>query len=173
MKLSLTNSPLPVHVDSADYPMLIAYSWALVVKRNKHYCIAKVKGRRVYMHRLIMGEPSHRLVDHKNGEVILDTGGKVVGLNNLRANLRICTRSQNMGNQKAHVDRLGKYKGVCQEIVDGKPGRYIAQICIEGKTRKLGRFDTAAGAAMVYDEAALKLFGAFARTNFQNEHQNN
>jgi hypothetical protein len=161
-KIPLTNSPLTVLIDPADHALLSPHAWALVRKRSKHYAMARVNNRRVYMHRYIMGEPAGKLVDHEHGETIIKRG-KVVALNSQRYNLRICTRSQNMGNQKKHADRKGKYKGVCLDKVSG---RYVAQICHQGKAIKLGRFKKAVDAAIAYDNAAIKLFGEYAKVNF-------
>ena len=172
MKLiPLSNSPLRVIVDDADAPGLLALSWSLTVKRGKHYAHALTKTKkRVYMHRLIMGHPTGKLVDHINGETIseLDSNSvaRVVALNNRRSNLRICTRSENMGNSKPHSDRSGKYKGV---YLEKSTGKYVAQICVNKVRTKIGRYATAIEAARAYDTMALLEFGEFALVNFKNE----
>jgi len=153
MQIKLFNSPLLVQVDDADYPALSLHSWLLTRKRDKHYAITRIHGRYVYLHRMVMGAPILRLVDHIDGD----------GLNNRRSNLRICTRSQNMGNSRQHCDASGKFKGVYYER---NSGRYVAQICCRRRRTKLGRFATPLDAARAYDTAARAAFGDFAKTNF-------
>ena len=153
MQINLINSPLSVQVDDADYPALSVHPWALARKRDKQYAVARINGRGVYLHRLIMGAPMLRVVDHIDGD----------GLNNRRSNLRICTRSQNMGNSRAHRDRSGEFKGVYYER---DSGRYVAQICCRHRRTKIGRFATPLDAARAYDTAARAAFGEFAKTNF-------
>jgi len=153
MEIHLINSLLTVQVDDADYPAISVHSWALARKRDKLYAVARINGRGVYLHRLIMGAPMFRVVDHIDGD----------GLNNRRSNLRICTRSQNMGNSRAHRDRSGEFKGVYYER---DSGRYVAQICCRHRRTKIGRFPTPLDAARAYDAAAREAFGEFAKTNF-------
>jgi hypothetical protein len=154
MQIPLSNSFQTATVDPGD-ANLILYRWSLVTRRQKQYACARVNGRRVYMHRLIMGNPAAKVVDHEDGN----------GLNNTRRNLRVCTRSQNMGNCKPHADRKGLYKGVCFEKASG---RFVAQICLRGKRIKIGRFKSAADAALAYDHRAAEAFGTFAKLNFAN-----
>jgi hypothetical protein len=157
MKITLTNGGHTL-IDDADAPRVTPHQWASVTKRNKTYAHARIKGRngkwrRVFLHRWLEGEPVGKLVDHQNGD----------GLDNQRStNLRVCTRSQNMGNAKKHSDRAGKYKGVYQEA----GGKYVAQICINRKRFKLGRFDKAEDAARAYDAKAFEMWGEFFKGNF-------
>lgn len=101
------------------------------------------------MHRVIMGEPAGRLVDHKDGNV----------LNNMMNNLRLATHSQNLANIKqSRPMTSSKYKGVCFCV---NTGRFVA-IC-GGQWG--GRHDTEEDAAVAYNELAIRIYGEFAALN--------
>ncbi|MBN2312335.1 MAG: HNH endonuclease [Sedimentisphaerales bacterium] len=109
--------------------------------------------RLIYMHRLIMNPPSKMQVDHIDGD----------GLNNQRANLRICTQAENARNRRKHNRRQSsKFKGVC---FDKRDDRWRAYIKKSGKRYYLGYFDSEVKAASAYDVAARKHFKQYACTN--------
>lgn len=110
----------------------------------------KVSG--VYLHKLIMSPPTGLFVDHING----------IRLDNRRCNLRICTRQQNNSNKRRKYKNISGYKGL------QKTGRYGWGAFIVCDTQKiwLGTYGDKEEAAWVYDQAALQLFGEFAKTNF-------
>lgn len=106
-----------------------------------------------YVHRLVMRAKRGEFVDHIDGN----------RLNCRRTNLRRATKSQNGFNRgKAKHNRSG-FKGVylCQQT-----GRFRAEIRVNRKAVKLGRFDTPEQAARAYDAAARLYHGAFASPNF-------
>jgi hypothetical protein len=88
-------------------------------------------------------------VDHINGN----------RRDNRRCNLREVTSAQNCQNRRA-ANQTG-LKGVHPR---GK--KFFACIRVEGKFTYLGIYPTAEEAARVYDEAAHRAFGEFARLNF-------
>jgi hypothetical protein len=103
------------------------------------------------MHRLILAAAAGQWVDHIDGD----------GLNNRRANLRICDPNQNAANSRRVPNTIG-YRGVWRTIY----GRYYASITSKGRAVRLGSFSTAIEAAVAYDEAAKELHGEFATLNF-------
>lgn len=107
-----------------------------------------------YMHRLVKDSPSEMQVDHAD----------MNRLNNVCTNLRVCTRSENMANQKAHRNNTSGYKGVTLNRVSNK---WIAKINIKKKRIHLGTFSRAEDAAMAYDLYAAKYFGEFASLNMK------
>lgn len=140
-------------VDAADLGWLSEYNWTSIGNAAKgvYACvIVPLRGKKsaVLMHRLIAGAKPGQIVDHANGD----------RLDNRRANLRICTHAENMRNSRGKRDGL---KGVTP-----RARKFLAGICVAGRTIRLGSFATAAEAALAYDAAALRHFGEFARLNF-------
>lgn len=76
-------------------------------------------------------------------------------------NLRECTVSQNHGNMRAHRDSSTGIKGAYR--CSKSQTRWFSRIYINGRTRYLGRFDSAKAAHAAYVVAARKEFGEFAR----------
>jgi hypothetical protein len=135
-----------VLLDAADLEAMREYKWRL---SPKGYARAYVAGGWRFMHQLLLPVSGKLVVDHINGDP----------LDNRRANLRPCTVSENAQN-KSVVRSLSRYKGVhCDR------GYWRAQIKKNGAKHHLGYFATAELAARAYDEAALKMFGQFAKTN--------
>jgi hypothetical protein len=74
-------------------------------------------------------------------------------------NLRNANQGQNMCNKSTMSNNKLGIKGVCQT----KEGKFHAYICFKGKRKNLGTFDTAEGAKLAYDTAAIEWHGEFAR----------
>lgn len=145
-------------VDDEDYSTLNKYNWHAQSIGNTFYArrtitITKGVKRCSSMHREILSLKGDATcdVDHINHD----------GLDNQRKNLRVCNRTDNMGNCKPHEGR--KYKGV---HLYKRINRYSAQLCYQGVRYFLGYYDTAEQAAKTYDEKAKELFGEFAYLNF-------
>ncbi len=143
-------------VDDEDYEWLSQWKWHADKKGNNYYAKRNfmVEGVRknTYIHRDIMNPPKYMEIDHKNGD----------GLDNRRKNLRVCTKSQNAMNRKSQKYSTSIYLGVSW---DKEKKRWRAIIKANGKTKKLGRFKTELEAAIIYNIAARKYFGEFARPN--------
>jgi hypothetical protein len=80
------------------------HKWAVQRGGKNYYAVTTINGRRVAMHRLVIGAPPGVHVDHIDGN----------GLNNRRANLRICTLTQNLqnGRWRNTKGRTSRFKGV-------------------------------------------------------------
>jgi len=139
-------------VDAADYEALSQYKWTAMVTGGKTYAIRSESGKTILMHREIMKPPKGMVVDHIDGS----------GVNNCRANLRNCTRRQNLCNTRPRGGR-SQYKGV---RFDKRRKKWVAEITCKGKKHYLGAFTTEIEAAQAYDRKAVDLFGEFARLNF-------
>lgn len=145
-------------VDDVDYERLNQHRWCAKKSGATWYAVRMVgkdgKQMTLYMHREILGLTANIETDHKDGD----------GLNNQRHNLRLATTAQNQRNQKKQKG-TSQYKGVYW--YQGKT-KWCAQIWIAKKRVSLGIFLSEIDAAKAYDNAAIKHFGEFARTNFQN-----
>lgn len=151
-------------VDDEDYEWLMQWKWCVIKRacKNGVHFYARRTLRSILMHREIAKRaklPHSECYDHIDGN----------GLNNMRVNLRACTRSQNLANQK---DRPGygntvahsKFKGVSLHK-RRKIKKWTAQIGINGKQHHLGIFENEEDASEAYAAAAKKYYGEFACTS--------
>lgn len=103
------------------------------------------------MHREILGfGPGDPAVDHHNGDT----------LDNTIENLRPATHSQSNANRGKMSTNTSGLKGVSWHI---RIKKWSATVCLNGKIRHLGYYDTKEEAYGEYCKAALQLHGEFAR----------
>lgn len=147
-------------VDAADYEWLMQWRWHAGKRGNVWYAarpLSRVenggKVRQQYMHRQILDAQKGQNIDHVSGD----------GLDNRRANLRVCNKSQNGCNKGPDADNASGYKGVGWRQARNK---WRARIKVNGKEISLGHFVTIEEAARAYDEAARLYHGDFAWLNF-------
>jgi len=157
-ELPLTRGQVTI-VDDENYEWLARHKWQARKDYNTFYAVRNMRTatgwRTLLMHREILNPPEGLQTDHIDGN----------GLNNQRANLRICTKAQNQQNRRPQPGS-SRFKGVGWRKDIRKWG---AKIQNAGKQIALGYFIDETDAARAYDQAALKLFGAFARANFPHE----
>lgn len=116
--------------------------------------VSEGKSIDVLLHREILerviGRPleSGEYPDHIDGDP----------LNNRRENLRLASRAQNNRNRKLSSNSSTGLKGVTKHR-----NKWAAQIGIDNKRLYLGLFDTPQEAHAAYCEAAVRMFGQFAR----------
>lgn len=150
-QVPLTNGGFAL-VDASDLPLVSGHTWR---RSEQGYAQAGVtingKQRQVRMHQLIVKTDSPE-IDHRNRDK----------LNNTRSNLRPCTNQQNQANREA-LPHSSKYKGVSYRP---KLRKWVANIGFNCKIVYLGIFASEEAAARAYDDAAVRLFGEFAKTNF-------
>lgn len=143
-------------VSTVDVPLVSSHYWfSSAGGSGNRYIHANIAGKRVKMHRILLGAPSHLEVDHRNGD----------RFDNRRQNLRLATRLQNARNHKksCRADTTSTFNGVS---FHPKKNKWQARFRIEGKQRHIGYFSNEIVAAMEWDRVALEQWGEFARLNF-------
>ena len=141
-------------VDAEDYPLLNKYKWYASKNGNTYYAVRMHKDKRLRMHRYILDAPNNLLVDHINHN----------GLDNRKANLRLCTTQQNSHNQRPQKAGTSRYKGVSW---NKRMKRWRVSINLNKKCIYLGHFKNEIDAARAYDKKAKVLFKDFACLNFK------
>ena len=84
-------------IDATDAPLVEGWNWRAMVKKHTVYAVrgewlGQGEWRTISIHRVILNPPDGLLVDHRDGN----------GLLNQRFNLRGATPSQNGCNQRLH-----------------------------------------------------------------------
>lgn len=135
-------------VDIEDFELLNESIWCVsdgYVRRRDRRIIS--------IHRVIMDCAEHEEVDHVNRD----------RLDNRKANLRLCTKSQNQGNRwKPKNSKSSRYKGVhfC-----ARERKFVARGRCNSVNKYIGLFKHERSAALAYNEWAEKHFGEFAFLN--------
>jgi hypothetical protein len=135
-------------VDDEDYEKVCRYKWHAMSgsKNPHHYAVTKIR-----MHRLVIDAPPDFMVDHINGDT----------LDNRKANLRLCTNSQNQQNT-ASRGGSSKYKGVS---FLKKKGKWIAAFQFDSHRYYCGMWDSEEDAARAVDKKRGEVCGDFASKN--------
>lgn len=112
------------------------------------YWLIRIDGHLCLGHRLawlyVHGELPPGDLDHIN---------QIKGDNRIE-NLRVASRSENEQNKRRRADNTSGYRGVCWNKLKA---RWMARICLHGKCRNLGYFETAESAYAAYLDAAAQL----------------
>lgn len=140
-------------IDDEDFEWANQWKWSL---RSRGY-VNRTSGKKtIWLHREIMKTPQGFDTDHINGDK----------LDNRKLNLRICTHSQNLMNQKLNSKNTSGFRGIVW-----KPKRKKWQVQIK-KNQKIyhgGYFKNKLEAVRVYNIKVKELFGEFARLNIIKE----
>lgn len=137
-------------VDAEDFERLNKYKWSL----HDNGAVRNQNDKLVFMQHEIVKPGKGFLIDHRNRN----------NLDNRKANLRICTKSQNSMNRGLQANNTSGYRGVSFNKVCKKWEAYIK---LDGKRRRLGLYKNKEKAAKAYDGEANKLFGEFAYLNME------
>ena len=146
-------------VSQLDVIYLDQFGWS---RDGGGYPVAKVGGRKIQLHRLVMERQEGRklldseLVDHKHRNK----------LDNRRSELRIATYSQNVANTGLSTRNKSGYKGVTRCTQTGKWRMVVGGEASTGRQIRSKRSDDRLYLANLYDQFASQIFGEFAVTNF-------
>jgi len=141
-------------VDDEDYERVMQFTWCASRCGNNYYAMRPLKRSQPetrLMHRFILNAPPEKETDHINGD----------GLDNRRANLRLCTHAENLRNRPKMGGRTSQHKGVCWHK---KNCRWAAYINVDGARIFLGYFVAEKEAYAAYCAAAAKYHGVYGRT---------
>ena len=157
--VSLPNKKVsvPCYVDDDFYALHGHRRWRCKPDKRNFYADTKINGKKITMHRLVMGSVKGQIVDHINQN----------GLDNRRENLRHCTHRENAYNHKLSNNSTS---GMCGVHWNKDLGKWEASISSMGlakrKQRRIGFYNDKYEAARAWNKEAKKLYGDFA---FQNE----
>ena len=165
-KIKLTQGKYAI-VDADDYDELIKWKWHIKPSGGSSFYAVHSESiytpkskttkwsrrcRQYNMHRIIMKVPPNKQIDHINGN----------GLDNRKANLRVCSKSENSRNKVRWSNKKSSiYKGVFQR----SKNCWSAVIGFERNIYHLGYFNTEKKAALAYNKAAKQYHRKFARLN--------
>lgn len=158
IKISSKGKVFEVLFDEEDRALVEAHRWCVAHAGRSKYAVTSIKTlggvwRMARMHKMIAGTPEGLDTDHRNGN----------GLDNRRRNLRVCSRADNIRNQRLHASSSTGFRGVTRKVLPSGSVRFRAHIRVLGVQRHLGYFATAEAASRAYDAAADSAFGEFAR----------
>jgi hypothetical protein len=147
-------------IDAEDFEFVSQYKWCAERGTATDYVSRspRIRGTRkrqkLWLHRVLLNAPDGMHVDHINHN----------GLDNRRANLRLCTPGENSRNTRKRKGTSSEFKGVSKRK-GNCPKSWEATIKTDQKLHRR-TFATEIEAAHWYDEMAREHFGEFAKLNF-------
>lgn len=149
--VGVTSNGDEFYFDNEDYNLTKQYQWHI---NKEGYVATNMKGKRIYLHRLVMNiKDKRKVTDHINSK----------RTDCRKSNLRICSPHENSFNSlKQKGNTSSRYKGV---TFDKKNNNWIAQIKYNNKHERLGSFKSQEDAGRAYNKKCLELFGKYAKLN--------
>lgn len=141
-----------VLVDDAWFETLNHWTWNLSPEGYAVTAFRKPKWQRIYMHRLIMGYPDGKVIDHINADK----------LDNQRHNLRACGRAENCRRYALPKTNRSGQRGVSWSKCGSK---WQSSIQFKGQHIYLGLFENIEDAARAYNRASAKYHGDYGYKN--------
>ena len=158
MKIIELSRGMSAKVSDKDFIYLNKFSWYAHHGHSSNLWYARTdwqlngKHKHVFMHVLLAERIGIKHVDHMDGN----------GLNNQRSNLREADNRQNSSNKKLYINNKTGYKGVFWRA---DRCHYKVTISANGHTIYIGSSKDKIEAAKMYNKAAKKYHGKFARLN--------
>lgn len=156
MREIISTDGYTIIVDEETYRQVSSMRWCTYGNGGTRYALRSHHGPTISMHRMITNCPKDKQVDHINHN----------GLDNRLANLRICTKAENLRNRDVRADNVlgisgvGKYNDNCSRL--RRRGKWYARIQANGKRISLGEFKSLDLAIQARKRAELLYFGEFA-----------
>jgi hypothetical protein len=142
-------------VDDEDFDILNKHKWHIAKNSKTWYAqrnVYKPKHGMIFLHRQILNIPDGMFIDHIDGN----------GLNNQKANIRVCTKAENCRNARIRGDNTSGYKGVSFH----KPTKkWSASIQADKKQKHIGLFQSPQEAAFAWNIAAKEMHKDYAKLN--------
>lgn len=133
-ELLLRNGGVTI-VDDQDLERLSAYTWVgHVMRSGRRYAMTNADGKRLYLHRFVIGASPDMEVDHINGDP----------LDNRRCNLREVTHAHNQQNRRCGYGVTGH-----RNVYRLWTGRFQVKLRVNGQNLSFGVYDTVEEAATV------------------------
>lgn len=149
---------LVTSIDAEDLDLVMQHKWCAQQGGNTYYAVRKqrIRGKQqaVLLHRFLLNAADGMHVDHINSN----------GLDNTKANLRLCTPTENGRNRQKQAGGFSRFKGVSKRSVE-RPKIWTASLYV-GEKKYTQYFHTELEAALCYDKMAREHFGEFAKLNF-------
>lgn len=133
-------------VDEKHFDELAKFTWHL---SSTGYVKLSIKGKNIKMSRMIMNAKKGEVVDHVNGNILLNT----------ETNLRICTRTENNMNTKIRSNNTSGHKGVS---LDKRSNKWRVTIGMYGNKISIGYFEKLEDAIEASKAAYAKYHGEFS-----------
>lgn len=142
-------------IDDEDFELVSKYKWYLsthgyaktTIHKKETTKLDKNRNINIAVHRLIMGNPEGKQIDHINRN----------RLDNRKSNLRLATHTENNWNKEI--------KGLVGVSLDIRDGRYRTRV----GNKTYGSYSDKKIAALVYDRVVRRDRGEFAILNYPNE----
>lgn len=141
------NTNREFYFDLEDYNKIKDYCWFEIIHKNTghHEVVTNSNGKTVRMHWIICG----KYYDHADRNTF----------NNLKSNLRKANRTENARNYSKQKNNTSGFSGVSW---DKQHSKWVANITIEKKRKKIGRFANKEDAIVARLQAEKEYFGEFA-----------